>query len=345
MQQEWQEIFIESEKNSLLKKSESKLKTISSTKISPIDTIVPSLPSKEKSINKKIIYFILFCLLVYQLFLIYLLKIFFEKEESSFHLKTAEKYLDVLEDSISLDMSYILQDTKKYWTILKFLRTESTFKIEKIYFMHNENYLYFGVFQKLGKELYSKLEFFNHSLLEHSKISFDEFSEKIEGIEISLFSPIRDGIPYLYNLTDKKDQTEICMAVVPGDREVLVLGFKLEKWNELLAKRDFGTYILLNHQGIVLAHSSPKISKNVLDYSNLKYFDFIKKGGEFYKKKEFVSNNGKKVYVLVRKLIPFEAYIVYLLESEKEENNYWFIFLALSFSGFSVAFLTLRKIF
>lgn len=346
MQPDWKEIFIESERNSLLKKSENKLKSISSTKISPIETIIPNVEViREKQKNKKFVYYIFLFLLVYQTLLAYFIKIFYINEDSKFYLKASEKYLDVIEDTVSSDMSYILQDAKKYWTLLKFLKTENYFKLEKIYFSQNENYLYFGVFQKVGKELYSKLEFFNHSLLGNSKISLDEFSEKIEGIEISLFSPTRDGVPYLYNLTEKKDKSEICMAIIPTENEILVLGFQLKKWNELLAKREIGAYILLNHQGVVLAHSSPEIAKSVTDYSNLKYFDFIRKGGELYKKKEFISPTGKKVEVLVRKLLPFESYLVYLVESENKENNYWLFYLTFSFIGFGIAFLALKKIY
>ena len=368
MRPDWKEIFIESKKdnslekfdnykensngyeskkNSLLEKSEIIRKTNSSKKVSPVETILPSSLSKtvEKPKSKKFLYFIFLFLFLYQITLAYIIKLVYITEDSDSHLKTAEKYLDILEDSISLDMSYILQDAKRYWTILKLLKIENSFKLEKIYFSQNESYLYFGVFQRLEKELFSKIEFFNYLLLGSSKVPFEEFSEKIEGIEISLFSPIRDGIPYLYNLTDKKDKNEICLAVIPGEREILVLGFQLKKWNELLAKREIGTYILLNHQGIVLAHSFPEIAKNVTDYSNLRYFDFIKKGGEFYKKKVFISNSGKKVDVLVRKLIPFEAYLVYLLESEKKEDHFWFVFSFFSLLGLGITLIVLKKFY
>lgn len=336
MRPEWQEIFIESENPSFSKRSTPLQEAF--TKVSPVETV--HLPTRKLN-HKKFYYILLFLFLIYQIFIAYFTKFFYIEEDQTTKIKNAEKYLDILEDTISLEMKNILQDAKKYWSILKFGSVENSHRIDKLLFSQNDKYLYFGVFQILGKELYSKLEFFNYNLLGEPDISIQEISEKLDGIEISFVSPAKDGIPYLYNLTEKKDKLETCIAVIPLEKQILVLGFQLRNWNELLARREYGTYILLNHQGIVLAHSFPNIVKDASDYSNLKYFEFISKGGEFYKKKEFISNSGKVVKVFVRKLIPFESYLVYLLELENKENEKFFHFLGLSLLGFFLAWLSL----
>lgn len=324
MKPKWKEIFIESTKEEAPKR------------FSPIETVYLTTRKPKEKPKNRLSYFLFTILLAYQIFIAYFTQVFNADHQTS--AKNAEKYLDILEDTISSDMSRIIHDTKKYWNILKFVSAENTHRLDKLYFSQSENYLYFAVFQIIERELYSKSEFFNYKLLGELKIPFEDFSEKVEGIETSLLSSSRDGMPYLYNLTEKKDQTETCIAIVPLEKQILVLAFDSKRWNELLAKRELGNYILLNHQGIVLAHSSSEAVKNAVDYSYLKYFDFINKGGKFYQKKEFISTSGSSVRVFVRKLIPFESYLVYIFELDQKGERNFLYFLSLSFLGFVIFF-------
>ncbi|MCX8000159.1 MAG: hypothetical protein N3A69_14595 [Leptospiraceae bacterium] len=323
MKSKWKEIFIESTETQV-------------TKVSPMETVYSQTNKQKKEPKNKLIYFLLIIWIAYQIFVAYLTKIFYS--EYQINTKYAEKYLDILEDTISSDMSRILQDTKRYWDILKLVNIKNSHKLDKIYFSQTETYLYFAVFQIINRELYSRSEFFNYKLLGNSRIPFEEFSEKMEGIEIGLLSSSRDGMPYLYNLTEKQDKTEIGIAIIPLEKQILALGFELKKWNELLAKRETGSYILLNHQGIVLAHSSPELVKNAVDYSYFPYFDFIYKDGKFYRKKEFISKSGNLVKVFVRKLIPFESYLVYFLEIEQGGEQKFLFFIGLSLLGVLIIF-------
>jgi len=342
---EWQEIYLDSSKNGFLYVTEKKIEAPTwIDKISQVDTI----PKKNKSSKWLFLFLIMLTFLSIEIFLIYFKEREFYQEERNQKIHESEKYIELIDEALTSELEYIIKDARQYWKTINFIDPNDLWKIDKIFFFQNDKYLYYGVYKQLDNEIYSKLDYYNTEALSKTNLQIDQLAEKLEGIEPQINRSAREGIPLLLNLSDEKTNKEICMALVPvGNTIVLGLGFYFEKWNEILSKREYGTYILLNHQGIVLAHSNKDTAKNAPDYSQIRFFDFLKDSSNYKTRKEFFSSTGKTVHVYVRKILPIESYLIYLFEYEKPrfdwKENYVYFLSFLIFVVYSIILIRILK--
>lgn len=345
---EWQEIYIDSRKNGLLQKTEEKVEvlkqTVSVEKVSQVDTF----PPKRKKAKWFLIFLVTIVFLAIQLFLIYFKDSASIREEKNKKIHESEKYIDLIDETLTSELEYIIRDARQYWKTINFTESKHRWKVDKIFFFQNDKYLYYGVYKQLDNDVYSKFDYYNTEAFSQSNLQIDQFAERLEGIESQINRSAKEGTPLLLNLSDEKNSKEMCMALVPvGNTIVLGLGFYFQRWNEILSKREYGTYVLLNHQGIVLAHSSPGIAKNAPDYSEIRFFDFLKDSNDYKTRKEFIASTGKAVHVYIRKLLPIESYLVYLTEYEQTgfdwKENYIYFLSSLIFVVYSLVLVKLVK--